>query len=375
MGNRVAVVGTAEVSAWECPDSLDSLIYSAARGALEDAGVQWHDLDAVVTAASDQIDGRAISSMMNSGAAGGHLRDELNIASSAAHAFVAGYLAIASGAHSTVLVTSWGKASEGNVAYAEYLTLDPFYDRDLPLSPVAAMAMQAEAYERVSGVAEEVAAQVVVKNRSNARTGGSPLEIPAVTAEEVAGSGMLATPLRSLQVAPVCDGAYSLVLTSEQPTGGRHDPVYVDGVGWAADAYRLSERDLVGLPHLRAAADRALAMAELSSARDADFVELHDYSSHAELLTYDALGLCPAAEVSEMVAGGWKRLGGPARVNPSGGSLSGEAPFGGVLRKLTRAVAELRGQGLLKGGQATRGLVQMSTGFAGQFQTVVALGR
>lgn len=375
MSGRVAVAGVSAISAWEHVGSLEHLIYSAARGALEDAHLPWRDVDAIVTAASDQIDGRAISSMMNSGAAGGHLRDELNMASSAAHAFVSGYLAIASGAHSTVLVTSWGKASEGNVPYAEYLTLEPFFDRDLPLSPVAAMAMQAEAYRRGSTSLAAITGDIVSKNRANARAGGSQLDVPSVTADEVAGSDIVSTPLRSLEVSPICDGAYSLLLTAEGAVEGRHPPVFVQGVGWAADGYRLSERDLVGLPHLRTAAARALGMAGRESARKADFVELHDYSAYAELAAYEALDLCLPGEAPDAVADAWQAMGGQQVVNPSGGSLSGEAPFGGVLRKLTHAVTELRGHGILADANPTTGLVQMSAGYAGQFQTVVALGR
>lgn len=51
-------------------------------------------------------------------------------------------------------------------------------------------------------------------------------------------------------------------------------------------------------------------------------------------------------------------------INRGGGSVRGEAPFGGPLRKLLEAVRAVRV------GDADRALAQMATGFAGQFQTV-----
>src|ERR1044072_7517736 len=102
-------------------DSLESLIFATARAAIDNAGVALKDIDAVVTACADQVDGRAISSMVNTGAAGGHLRDEVNLASSGAHALVEGFLAVAAGRCETVLVSAWGKASEGIVSQVEHL--------------------------------------------------------------------------------------------------------------------------------------------------------------------------------------------------------------------------------------------------------------
>lgn len=136
--------------------------------------------------------------------------------------------------------------------------------------------------------------------------------------------------------------------------------VELAGIGWAADAYRLCERDLLGLPHLRSAAAMACSMAGIREPRQLGFFELHDYSADAELLAMAALGL--TRDDIE-------------RVNLSGGSMGGEAPFGGVLRKICDAFARLSdGTAILEdAGCARSALVQMSSGFAGQFQTVAVL--
>src|SRR5215210_8103297 len=80
-------------------DSLETLIFSAATAALGDAGLDRSELDGIVIAASDQVDGRAISSMLTSAPAGAYLNEEINVASSPGHAVALAYAQIASRTH------------------------------------------------------------------------------------------------------------------------------------------------------------------------------------------------------------------------------------------------------------------------------------
>ena len=62
--------------------SLEEMVFAATRGALADAGVTIHDIDAVVLSTTDQVEGRVIESMVVNGAAGGVGRDVTTVASS-----------------------------------------------------------------------------------------------------------------------------------------------------------------------------------------------------------------------------------------------------------------------------------------------------
>jgi len=55
---------------------------------------------------------------------------------------------------------------------------------------------------------------------------------------------------------------------------------------------------------------------------DLDVVELHDCFSANELLTYEALGLCPEGKAGEFIDRGDNTYGGKFVVNPSGGLIS-----------------------------------------------------
>merc|ERR1711879_929413 len=64
------------------------------------------------------------------------------------------------------------------------------------------------------------------------------------------------------------------------------------------------------------------------SPTDVNVVELHDCFSANELITYEALGLCPIGKAGEMVDRGDNTYGGKYVVNPSGGLISKGHPLG-----------------------------------------------
>lgn len=61
---------------------------------------------------------------------------------------------------------------------------------------------------------------------------------------------------------------------------------------------------------------------------DVQVVELHDCFSANELITYEALGLCPEGKAGEMIDRGDNTYGGKYVINPSGGLISKGHPLG-----------------------------------------------
>ena len=350
--------------------SLEGLIFASAVRALADAGLQRNDLDAIVISAADQTDGRAISSMLTAGPAGAYLNDEINIASSPGHAFAQACMQIESGVHHRVLVASWGKASEiGGYGPedAERLSLEPYYDRDAGMSRLAALGMQAGLYRQGRAGVAEAAAAVAVKNHANGSVPGAR----PVTVEDVAASPLVAEPLRALEVVRWTDGAFAFVLSSEPTRDGR--AVAVAGMAWNAEAYRLSDRELDTAPHLRLAAASALLQAGIHDpGTGIDVWELADESADAELIAYEAVGLCGPGGACELALAGATGREADYPVNPLGGAVAGEPPFGGPMRRLVRASRCVRGEapGIRP---ASRAFVQIASGFAGQFQSAFVL--
>src|ERR1700743_1648921 len=80
-------------------------------------------------------------------------------------------------------------------------------------------------------------------------------------------------------------------------------------------------------------------------ATDVAVVEVHDYFSANELITYEALGLCPVGKAGEMIDRGDNTYGGKYVVNPSGGLISKGHPLGATgLAQCAELVWQIRGQ-------------------------------
>src|ERR1700724_17345 len=140
--------------------SLEEIIYDTTHQALADAALTIDDIDGIIVACNDQIDGRAISVMMASGAVGGVDRDILSTPSGSEHAFILGALRVATGQFRTQLVVAWSPTEVSSMGEAERLGADPYFHRALPLDELSAHALQASALERAQPNAR-IAAEAV----------------------------------------------------------------------------------------------------------------------------------------------------------------------------------------------------------------------
>jgi acetyl-CoA acetyltransferase len=76
---------------------------------------------------------------------------------------------------------------------------------------------------------------------------------------------------------------------------------------------------------------------------DLDLVECHDAFTIAEILHYEALGLCPPGEGGRLVEEGHTALGGRIPVNVSGGLLSRGHPVAATgVAQIVEIVIQLR---------------------------------
>jgi len=100
--------------------------------------------------------------------------------------------------------------------------------------------------------------------------------------------------------------------------------------------------------------------------RDIDVVELHDCFAHNELLTYEALSLCPRGGAQQFVDDGDNTYGGKVVTNPSGGLLSKGHPLGATgLAQCTELVQQLRGQADKRQVEGARLALQHNLGLGG----------
>jgi acetyl-CoA acetyltransferase len=95
-------------------------------------------------------------------------------------------------------------------------------------------------------------------------------------------------------------------------------------------------------------------------------VELHDCFAQNEVLTYEALGLCPTGGAAKFIANGDNTYGGEYVTNPSGGLLCKGHPLGATgLAQCTELVEQLRGQAGARQVEGARLALQHNLGLGG----------
>ena len=102
-------------------------------------------------------------------------------------------------------------------------------------------------------------------------------------------------------------------------------------------------REVVGFGMAKEAARQVYEAAGVGP-RDIDVVELHDCFAQNELISYEALGLCPEGGAAAFIAAGDNTYGGRVVTNPSGGLLSKGHPLGATgLAQCYELTHQLRG--------------------------------
>jgi sterol carrier protein 2 len=171
-----------------------------------------------------------------------------------------------------------------------------------------------------------------------------------VTVEDVLASPVLMPGVmtRLMACPPTC-GAAAAVLVSEAFARRHHLDTTVSVAAQAMTTDTpdtFASRDmmrLVGYGMTQAAARQAFEAANIEP-EDLDVVELHDCFAQNELLSYEALGLCPEGEAEKFVSDGDNTYGGKVVTNPSGGLLSKGHPLGATgLAQCYELTQQLRG--------------------------------
>lgn len=171
------------------------------------------------------------------------------------------------------------------------------------------------------------------------------------TLDEIMKSRTIFDFLTILQCCPTSDGAAAAILSSEefvQKHGLQSKAVEIVAQEMVTDLPSTFEENsiikVVGYDMSKEAARRCYEKSGLRPS-DVDVIELHDCFSVNELLTYEALGLCPEGQGGALVDRGDNTYGGKWVINPSGGLISKGHPLGATgLAQCAELCWQLRGE-------------------------------
>lgn len=357
------IVGAAMVPMGKYRDaSYSGLAVPAVLNALGSASI-------VPTAVESVICGHAFGGML----AGQRIVKELgigsipvinvdNACSGGATALHLAWKEVTSGERDVVLVIGVDKLTQFGGGTLPLVVEDPEVKQGIVMPAVYAMRARRYLYEREATV-EDLAGISVKARRHGARNPYAQYR-SEVTVAEVLQSRPISDPLTLMQCCPTGDGAASVLVVSDAFRKKLSQPaVRIVASALHSGQVTAGFRDMLRPEISYDCASEAFESAGFGP-EDLDVVELHDAFSIAELIYYEALGLCPAGESAHYLRSGKSTYGGDVVVNPSGGLLSKGHPVGASgVAQAVEIYWQLTGQaGLRQVEGAKRGLSHVTGG-------------
>lgn len=382
MKQNVCVIGVGMVPFSKPGESPEYHVMAkeAAASALKDAGVPYEGVQQVVAGYvyGDSTCGQR--SVYELGLTGIPVVNVNNNCSTGSSALFLARQLVEGGVCDCVLALGFEKMEKGALGSKFQDRLNPL-DRHVqvmvdcqgfePAPPAAQMfggagREHAEKY----GTTKKQFALVSVKNRKHAANNPYAVFRKQLSLEEVLASPVVFEPLTKFQCCPPTCGAAAALLCSEDfaKRHGHEKPVKIVAQAMSTDlpsSFEKSMIKMVGFDMTRNAAYKVYAEAGIGP-EGVDVVELHDCFTPNEILTYEALGLCPEGEGPRLVEEGAVTYGGKWVVNPSGGLLSKGHPLGATgLAQCAELVWQLRGQAQARQVEGARIALQHNIGLGG----------
>src|ERR1700722_1571239 len=291
--------------------SLGGLVREAATRALEDAQMEWADIDAVVIGkAPDLFEGVMKPELYLTDALGAHGKPMFRVHTAGSVGGSTGIVAahlVETGRHRRVLAVAYQKQSEGNAQFALGS------GKGASIGAGGAFAPYMRSYIQRTGAPEDIGPMVAVKDRRNAfKNPYAHLKIEGISIESVKASPMMWDPVHYLESCPSSDGACAVVFTDRQ-----------GGDDAAAALYRqVGITDPLG---------------------QIDCAELYVPFSWFEPIWLEGHDIAAPADGWKMVERGDTEIGGAFPVNMSGGVLSSNPIGASGLLRFAEAAQQVRG--------------------------------
>ncbi len=326
--------------------SMAGLCREAMDRALEDAGLTFDEIDAIVVGkAPDLFEGVMMPELYLAEALGAAGKPLLRVHTAGSvggsTAIVAASL-VQSGVHKRVLTVAFEKQSESNAMWALSVPV-PFV---MPVHAGAGgyFAPHVRSYIRRSGAPTHVGAIVAAKDRTNALKNPYAHLREEKTVEAVLASQMLWDPIRYEETCPSSDGACALVIAAEDVAASSPNPAWIHGTVMRSEPTTAAERDQVNPQAGRDAAAALWKQAGITSPIDEiDAAEVYVPFSWFEPMWLENLGFAAEGEGWKLTEAGETAMTGRIPFNASGGVLSSN-PIGasGMLR-FAEAALQVRG--------------------------------
>ena len=350
---RVGIVGIGHgVFGRRSDASVQELAFEVFRAAMQDAGLERHEIDAsVIGSVPEYHKQRSLAGVVQE-----YLGltpkptwlTEVACASGSA-AMRTAWMAIKAGVHDIVLVMGCQKMTE--LSTPEILALmgrvgEVQWESGFGTTFPAYYAMFAKRHMHEFGTTRDQLLDVAVKNHFYGALNPNALFRKEITPEKAKASEDVATPFQVYDCCANADGAACVILANEEKARAiSQKPVWLDGMACATASMSVLRRPhLVGLPSAEEAARQAYEMAGVGP-QDIKVADVHDCFTIAEIMAYEDLGFCKKGEGGPFVADRQTYIGGKVAVNVDGGLKAKGHPIGATGLSMTYEIAQqLRGE-------------------------------
>jgi len=332
----------------------------ATRAALADAGVTYAEVEQAYVGYvyGDSTSGQR--ALYDVGMTGIPIVNVNNNCSTGSTALFLARQAIATGAAECVLALGFEQMAQGAIAAQFPDRPTPFerFDAEtdalvgLPDVPLALRYFGGAGIAHMQKYGTRMETFAAIRAKASRHAARNPLALfrKEVTADDVMASPvMIPGVMTRLMACPPTCGAAAAIVVSEAFAARHHlsPRVSIAAQAMTTDtASTFAAHDMMRLVgyDMACAAARATYDEAGIGPEDVDVVELHDCFAQNELLSYEALGLCPEGGGERFVLDGDNTYGGKVVTNPSGGLLSKGHPLGATgLAQCYELTQQLRG--------------------------------
>jgi len=348
--NKVYVVGVG-MTKFEKPGSRENFDYpdmarESGQKALADAGITFDKIEQAFVGYvyGDSTSGqRAVYEL---GLTGIPIVNVNNNCSTGSTALLLAKNSIQGGQADCVLALGFEKMQRGSLSSSYNDRANPMEKHvevmsnvyELTASPMTAQMFgnAGRDYLRKYGFKEDddVFARIAHKNHKHSVNNPNAQFRTEYSLDDIKKSNEIYPPLTKLQCSPTSDGSAAAIVCSERfvrENKLESKAVEMLALEMATDLpSTFKENDcmkIVGYDMSALAAKRAFTKSGVKP-EDIQVIELHDCFSCNELITYEALGLCPPGKAVDLVRNNDNTYGGKYVINPSGGLISKGHPLG-----------------------------------------------
>jgi acetyl-CoA acetyltransferase len=356
----VAGVGMIPFSKPGASPPYDAMGAEAVRAALDDAGIGY---DAIEQAHVGYVYGDSTAgqkTLYHVGMSGIPIVNVNNNCSTGSTALYLARQAVASGSVDCALALGFEQMAPGALTAKFTDRPTPFDDFDratdalvgLPDVPLAIRYFGGAGLSHMQKHGTKLETFARIRAKASRHAVNNPL---ALFRREVSVAEVMAAPMlmngvmtRLMACPPTCGAAAAVVVSAGYARRhGLSSKVEIVAQAMTTDTPSTFDANdmmqLVGYDMAKAAARQVYESAGIGP-QDFDVIELHDCFAQNELISYEALGLCPEGGAEKFVEDGDNTYGGRYVTNPSGGLLSKGHPLGATgLAQCCELTQQLRG--------------------------------